>query len=103
MESKEQEKKYNVSEFTLKTIIKSTNKLYKYTAVLSNDVIIHFGCCHRDGEAFQHYRDRTGLNLYTEYDNYDPIKRRAWYIKNKAFINKNFLSSKSLEYIFLQT
>ena len=102
----EQDKNYNVSEFTLKSIIKSTNKLYKYTAVLSNKtmtVTIHFGSSDRDGVPFEQYQDRTGLGLYTDFDNFNVVKARAWYLKNKTYINKQFWTSKGLEYVFLQT
>lgn len=96
---------YSVSTYSLKSIQKSTNKLYKYKASLTNGletVILYFGSCDRDGEPFEQYFDRTGLGFYTEWDNYDVIKARQWYIKNKQSINKQFWTSKTLEYIFLQ-
>jgi hypothetical protein len=96
---------YNVLDFCIIKIEKSNNKLYKYVAVIQSKeqtVNISFGSCSRDGVSFEHYHDRTGLRLYSDFDNYNPIKSRAWYIKYKDKINKQFYSSKMLEYIFLQ-
>ena len=84
---------------------KSNNKLFKYTATLQKDkqiVMIHFGSISRDGIPYEQYQDKTGLGLYSEYDNYSPIKSRAWYRKNNKYISKSCWNSKSLEYVFLQ-
>ena len=97
--------KYSVSEWFLKVIEKSSNKLFKYKAFISNGndtVVIYFGACSRDAEPYEHFCDRTGLKLYSEFDNYDPIRSRAWYLKNKEHINSQFYNSKGLEYTFLQ-
>jgi hypothetical protein len=103
----EQESKgqYSVCTYSLKKILKSTNKLYKYKCILSNgleSVELFFGSCNRDGEPFEQYYDRSGVGLYTEYDNFDVVKAKQWYLKNKGSINKQFYSSKMLEYIFMQ-
>ena len=91
--------------FCITLFSKSSNKLFKYTANLQDGkslVRIHFGSIGRDGVPFEQYQDRTGMGLYTEYDNYNPIKSRAWYTKNKNDISKEYWTSKSLEHIFLQ-
>lgn len=100
MESKEEVK--SINNYSLKHIIKSSNKLFKYSAILSDDSLIHFGCSDRDGVPFEQYHDRTGLGLYTDYDNYNVVKAKAWYLKNKTYINKQFWTSKGLEFTFLQ-
>lgn len=105
MEESKEEVKYNISEYKLQSICKSTNKLYKYKASLTNGdeiCIIFFGSCNREGEAYEQFWDRTGLGLYTDYDNFNVVKAKSWYIKNKQSINKQFWSSKMLEYTFLQ-
>lgn len=101
----ELQQEYSIALFSIKSITKSVNKLYKYTITLESmdeEITINFGSCQRQGLPYEHYKDRTGLSLYTDYDNYNPIKSRAWYLKYKHKINKQFYSSKMLEYTFLQ-
>ena len=104
MEQKE-EAKYNILLYTILKFEKSNNKLYKYTAVLSGKdgiISIPFGSCNREGIPYEQYHDKTGLRLYSDYDNYNAIKSRAWYKLNRDKINKMFYSSKMIEYMFLQ-
>ena len=91
--------------FCITLFSKSSNKLFKYTANLQDGkslVRIHFGSIGRDGIPYEQYQDRTGLGMYTEFDNYNPIKSRAWYVKRKDLISNDYWNSQSLEYVFLQ-
>jgi hypothetical protein len=107
METKEEDEQfYLTSSYTLIKIKKSGNKLFKYIAIIGGTdglINIPFGRCQRDGTPFYHYCDRTGLGLYKDFDNYNPIKSRAWYTKHKDKINKLFYNSTGLEHVFLQS
>ena len=97
--------RYSKLTFCITMFSKSSNKLFKYTANLQDGkslVKIHFGSIGRDGIPYEQYQDRTGMGLYSEYDNYNAVKSRSWYVKNKNYISKDYWTSKSLEHVFLQ-
>jgi hypothetical protein len=67
---------------------KSTLKNKKYDAVLMNkktkkEKRVPFGAIKPDGTPYQHYRDRTGLGLYSKYDHNDTERRKRYITRHK--------------------
>ena len=92
----------------LKDLRKSTRKTKKYMMTLFDHKTgkkirdIHFGGIRSNGIPYSHYKDTTGLGLYTKYDTLDKKKRTAYYKRhNKSFgrysadaLSKKFLWGK---------
>lgn len=63
-------------------IKKSTQKNKKYMILYKNKWI-HFG-----DKRYQHYRDSTGLGIYSHLDHMDKERRRKYLLRSKAIKNK---------------
>lgn len=67
---------------------KSKNPEKKYSAILLNKVtgrqkIVHFGA-----RGYEHYKDSTGLGLYSAYDHKDRERRRRYLLRHHGTDNR---------------
>lgn len=64
---------------------KSTRKDKKYMARYKGDdgPFIHFGA-----RGYEHYKDVTGLGLYSNYDHLDPERRRLFKLRHAKNIKR---------------
>lgn len=80
---------------------RSTRKNKKYAAILrdkqSNRVSrVHFG-----DSRYQHYKDTTGLNIYTHLDHLDKVRRSRFRSRHAGFIKRGFWSPSYFSFYFL--
>ena len=75
-------KKYNL--YSIMQFAKSTLKGKKYMLVAPNGKTIHFGSLSNE-----HYKDSTGLGLYTHLNHNDEKRRKSYLARAKGIKNKN--------------
>lgn len=63
--------------------MKSTRKDKKYMVRTPNGKLVHFGAI-VNGKPMEHYKDSTGLGLYSKYDHGDPKRRANYRNRHKA-------------------
>ena len=51
--------------------------------------LIHFGGIKTDGTPYEHFRDSTGLGLYSSYDHNDRKRRRNYRKRHRGVLLKN--------------
>ena len=83
----------SMSEYKLKEFKKSNTKDKKYDAILINkntgrQKVFHFG-----NKNYQHYKDTTGLGVYTHLNHLDPERRRLYKIRHNKDIKTGYYSS----------
>lgn len=62
---------------------KSTRKTKKYSVITPSGKKIHFGAIN-----MQHYKDSTGLGLYSHLDHNDEERRKRYLARAKGIKNK---------------
>lgn len=62
---------------------KSTRKNKKYSVITPKGKVVHFG-----DTRYQHYKDSTGLNLYSNLDHNDKKRRDNYRTRHKAILTK---------------
>lgn len=72
---------------------KSKTKHKKYAAILKNTETgrnkkVNFG-----DKRYQHYRDKTGLGLYSHLDHRDPERRRRYRARHAKTMKKKYSAS----------
>jgi hypothetical protein len=67
---------------------KSTRKGKKYM-VRYKDKLIHFGALKPDGKGYLHYKDITGLGLYSNLDHNDPERRKRYRDRHSKILLKD--------------
>jgi len=67
---------------------KSTRKGKKYM-VKVGDKWIHFGALKPDGKGYQHYKDSTGLGLYSDLDHLDEARRKRYRERHSKILLKD--------------
>jgi hypothetical protein len=72
---------------------KSKAKHKKYAAILKNTETgrtkkVNFG-----DKRYQHYRDKTGLGLYSHLDHRDPERRRRYRLRHGKTMRKKYSAS----------
>jgi hypothetical protein len=67
---------------------KSTRKGKKYM-VKVGDKWIHFGALKTDGKGYQHYKDSTGLGLYSDLDHLDEARRKRYRERHSKILLKD--------------
>lgn len=77
---------------------KSTQRHKKYDALLEHKttkkiVRIPFGQVKSNGIPYEQYKDNTGLDLYSEYDHHDWLRRRNYLKRHYNTIDHKFSSS----------
>ena len=83
---------YSKSEYKFIKFEKSEAKHKKYVAILKNkkngnEIKVNFG-----DTRYQHYKDVTGLKLYSKLDHDDPERRKSFRARHKGFIKRGFYS-----------
>ena len=63
---------------------KSNRKDKKYMAILSDSRIVHFGA-----SGYQQYEDKTGLDLYKNYNHQDKKRRMNYRNRHKKILTGN--------------
>ena len=74
---------YSKEDYKFVKFIKSKNKLKKYSAILQNkktkkEVKVDFGAIKPNGTPYSQYKDRTGLKIYSSYDNNDKTRMERY-------------------------
>ncbi len=68
---------------------KSTRKGKKYSVITPSGKKIHFGALKENNKGYQHYRDTTGLGLYSHLDHNDKERRKRYLARAKGIKDKN--------------
>ena len=67
---------------------KSNRKGKKYMVEVDNKWI-HFGALKPDGKGYQHYKDSTGLGLYSHLDHGDKERRKRYRDRHSKILLKD--------------
>lgn len=92
---------YYNSQYDFVKFKKSDRKNKKYMAILRNKdtdrtVKVHFG-----DDRYEHYKDTTGLDLYSHKDHKDKKRRDNYRKRHKGFLKKGYYSPSFFSYYFL--
>ncbi len=68
---------------------KSTRKGKKYSVITPSGKKIHFGALKPDGKGYFHYRDTTGLGLYSHLDHNDKERRKRYRDRHSKILLKD--------------
>jgi len=92
---------YKKSDHQFVKFIKSPKKGKKYRAIIKNKLNgklknIDFG-----SSLYQHYRDSTGLNLWSHKDHGDPKRRANYRKRHKVYLKTGYYSPSHYSWHFL--
>lgn len=90
----------------LKNLRKSTRKNKKYMIDLIDHKTgkkkrtIHFGGIKKDGTPYSQFKDKTGLGLYSKYDNNDKARRARYLKRHKKKYGRYSADALSKKYLW---
>ena len=68
---------------------KSSRKGKKYSVVTPSGKTIHFGALKADGKGYFHYKDSTGLGLYSHLDHGDKERKKRYRDRHSKILLKD--------------
>ena len=92
---------YPKKEYKLLRFEKSKARNKKYTAIIENKKTgkikkINFG-----DSRYEHYKDSTGLNIYSNLDHNDSKRRKRYRERHKIHLDKSFYSPAYFSWFYL--
>lgn len=93
---------HSMTKYVLKGFRKSKTKDKKYDAILMNKETRRLKHIPFGNPNYQHYKDSTGLGLYSHKDHGDKKRRDSYHARHKGYIKDGYYSAGyfSLNYLW---